>query len=252
MARAPRTPKPEAGMPDEQPLAESVDARLESPHDAPDAAAHPRVAEAAELVPGWLALLVLVLLLGVAGLGGFLVRGALTKTEATTPEQYAVDSLEKEIKDDPSNIDNQLSLGYAYQQEGRYEDALAQYDAVLAQNAANAGALYNKGVVLMALGRNKEGETVLWDLLKIAPDHVLAAKALGDYYVGNKHFKSALVALEPVIELQPQYADLQYLAGYSCEQLGRTADAVAYYQAALSYNPDMTEAKEGLARVGQP
>lgn len=204
----------------------------------------------AELIPGWLALLVLVLLLAVAALGGYLVRGALTKPEASTPAEYAVEEFEQKVDEDPNDPENMLALGYAYQQEGRYEEAIQMYDSVLAVSPTNSGALYNKGVVLMALGRPKDAEVVLWDVLESAPDHALAAKALGEYYVGKKQYKSALMALEPVIKERPEYADLQYLAGYSCEMLKINEPAITYYRGALTYDPDYAEAKAGLARLG--
>ncbi|MHB1323587.1 MAG: tetratricopeptide repeat protein [Coriobacteriia bacterium] len=209
------------------------------------------LADATELVPGWLALLVLVLLLAVSALGGYLLRGAIIDSKAVTPQEFAVRELEDDVKDDPENPDNQLALGYAYQQEGRYEDALERYEQVLQADPGNTGALYNKGVVLMTVGQPKEAEAVLWDLLEVAPDHVLAAKALGEYYVAKKHYKSALVALEPVIVQQPEYSDLQYLAGYSCEMLDLRPKAIEYYRGALKYNPDNVEAKDGLARLGE-
>jgi len=208
------------------------------------------VADAAELIPGWLALLVLVLLLAVAGLGGYLIRGAMTEKPVVTPSQLAVSEMEEQVESDPDDPERLLSLGYAYQQEGRYDEALGLYEQVLALDPGNTGALYNRGVVLTLLGKPKEAEVAYWDVLEVAPDHALAAKALGDYYVGKKQYKSALTALEPVVAAQPKYADLQYLAGYSCEQLGITETAIAYYRGALTYDPGFQEARDGLARLG--
>lgn len=206
--------------------------------------------DAAELIPGWLALLVLVLLLAVAGLGGYLIRGALTDKPVTTPTQLAVDEMEQQLESDPNDPERLLALGYAYQQEGRYDEALDLYEQALALDPGNTGALYNKGVTLTLLGKLKEAEVAYWDVLEVAPDHALAAKALGEYYVGKKQYKSALTALEPVIAAQPQYADLQYLAGYSCEQLGIADTAITYYRGALTYDPEYQEAKDGLDRLG--
>lgn len=206
--------------------------------------------DAAELIPGWLALLVLVLLLAVAGLGGYLIRGALAEKPAVTPTQLAVDEMEEQVESDPNDPERLLALGYAYQQEGRYDEALGLYEQTLALEPGSTGALYNKGVVLSLLGKAKEAEAAYWDVLEVAPDHELAAKALGDYYVGKKQYKSALTALEPVIAAQPKYADLQYLAGYSCEQLGITETAIAYYRGALTYDPNYQDAKDGLTRLG--
>jgi len=205
---------------------------------------------AGDLIPGWLALLVLVLLLAVAGLGGYLIRGAMTDETIETPAELTVQEKEQQAESNPDDPEALLALGYAYQQEGRHEEALDLYEQALELDPANTGALYNKGVVLALLGRDKDAEVAYWDVLEVAPDHALAAKALGQYYVDKKQYKSALIALEPVIAAQPQYADLQYLAGYSCEQLGIDDTAIDYYRGALTYNPDYQEAKDGLDRLG--
>lgn len=206
--------------------------------------------EPGDLLPGWLALLVLVLLLAIAGLGGYLIRGAMTDETIETPTELTVQEKEQQAESNPDDPEAILALGYAYQQEARYNEALELYAQVLELDSGNTGALYNKGVVLTLLGKPKEAEVAYWDVLEVAPDHALAAKALGQYYVDKKQYKSALTALEPVIAAQPQYADLQYLAGFSCEQLGIDDTAITYYRGALTYNPDYREAKDGLERLG--
>lgn len=212
-----------------------------------------QAAEHAEgLVPGWLAIAVLLLMLAVAALGGFLVRGLLVNDRPgpRTPSQYAVAEWQRQVDADPSDPDALIGLGYAFQEEGRYEEALAAYAAALELAPGNTGALYNSGIVYLELGRGAEAEATLWDVLEVAPDHVLAAKALGEYYTAKGQYKSALVALEPVIEVRPQYADLQYLAGNACEQLGITDTAIEYYRGALTYHPDHLESREALDRLG--
>lgn len=207
-------------------------------------------AASGDLIPGWLALLVLVLLLAIAGLGGYLIRGAMTDDTVNTPVELTVQEKEQQVESNPEDPEALLALGYAYQQEARYDEALDLYAQTLELDPGSTGALYNKGVVLTLLGKPKEAEAAYWDVLEAAPDHALAAKALGQYYVDKKQYKSALVALEPVIAAQPQYADLQYLAAYSCEQLGIDDTAITYYRGALTYNPDYQEARDGLERLG--
>jgi tetratricopeptide (TPR) repeat protein len=58
------------------------------------------------------------------------------------------------------------------------------------------------------------------------------------------------MALEPVAKARPEFADLQYLSGYACEQLGLFDIAISYYRGALEYVPDHADAREGLARLG--
>ncbi|MCX8007703.1 MAG: tetratricopeptide repeat protein [Coriobacteriia bacterium] len=203
-----------------------------------------------DLVPGWLALLVLLLLLAVTAAGGFALRGALTRGKQTTPATVAESTWKAAVEKDPEDLEARINLAYAYQQQQRWDEALAQYAEVLKRDPKNLAALYNKGVVLLQQGKTKEAEAALWDVLKTAPDHVLAAKTLGELYLSQKHYKSALFTVEPVLKTQPQYADLQYIAGYASEQLGKRDAAISYYQAALKFAPDMPEAKEGLQRLG--
>ena len=202
------------------------------------------------LVPTWLAALVLVLLLGVAVVAGYLIRGLFVDDTPPAAAEMAIEEWTEQVEADPDDPESQLGLAYALQQDGDLEGALAGYDHVLELDPGNQGALFNKGSVLLALGRGKEAEVVLWDVLEVAPDHVLAAKALGEYYIGQKHYKSALTALEPVAKARPEFADLQYLSGYACEQLGIRDTAIAYYQGALKFVPDHVEARAGLERLG--
>ncbi len=218
--------------------------------DAPDrAAVTGRAPE--QLVPGWLALLVLILMLAVVGLGGWVVRGLLIDEDAVSPQEVAVADWKAKVSQDPASADTRLGLAFAYQQQGDWQQALEEYDTVLESDPANTAALYNKGIVLMQLGENKAAEETLWDVLEIAPDHALAAKGLGEYYVAKQQYQSALVAVEPVVEARPEFADLQFIAGYSYEQLGQVAQAVERYEAALRYAPDLVEARDGLKRLGE-
>ncbi len=201
-----------------------------------------------DLVPGWLALLVLVLLLAVTALGGYVLRGVLMKDTTVTRASYAVSEWEAKVKENPEDADSLLSLGYAYQQDGKFDKALAEYDKVLAIDPQNLAALYNKGAVQLELGQTKNAEATFWDVLKIAPDHALAAKSLGDMYLQQKHYKSALVAVDPVLETRPDLADLQYISGVANEKLGNKAKAIERYQAAAKF--DLVEARDALRRLG--
>ncbi|KAF0208872.1 MAG: tetratricopeptide repeat protein [Actinomycetota bacterium] len=203
-----------------------------------------------DLVPGWLALLVLVLLLAVVGLGGFVLRGVFTQDEVASPTRYAIAEWQAKVDQNPDDVENLLGLGYAYQQNGEFDKALKEYDAVIERDAQNMAAMYNKGVVLLQLGETKQAEDTLWAVLKIAPDHALAAKALGQLYIEQKHYKSTLVAVDPVVKARPELADLQFLSGYANEQLDNKAIAIERYKAALKYAPDLIEARDGLARLG--
>jgi len=203
------------------------------------------------LVPAWLALLVLVLIVAVVGVGGFVIRGMVVNTGQTSVAKADIDEWLTAVRSDPGDANARLNLAYAYQQDQQYDRALAEYDKVLQQRPKDTAALYNKGVIYMTLGKSKQGEAALWDVLEIDPGHALAAKELGDYYAAKGQYKSLLVAVGPVVESKPTLADLQYLMGLAYEKTGDTGRAKERYKLALTYAPDTQEAKDGLARLGE-
>jgi tetratricopeptide (TPR) repeat protein len=203
------------------------------------------------LVPAWLALLVLILIIAVVGVGGFVVRGMLTGRAQSSTTQADITQWQQAVASDPGDIDARLNLAYAYQQAAQYDTALAEYAKVLEQRPKDTAALYNTGVILMTTGSAKKGEAALWEVLKVDPKHALAAKELGEYYAAKGQFKSLIVAVEPAVTAKPTLADLQYLMGLAYEKTGKPDLARERYGLALKYAPDMLEALAGLQRLGE-
>lgn len=202
-------------------------------------------------VPVWLALLVLALLLAVMGVGGFALRGALEHSSSpTSAVDLEIAKWEDSVKINSDDLEAHLSLGFAYQQAKRYDDAIAQYDFVIDRTPKDTAALYNRGVALMALGDDDGAEATWWQVLEIEPQHVLSAKSLGELYADRGEYRSLVEAVRPVVEQNDSAADLQYLMGLAYENLGRADWAKIRYELALKYYPDMPEAKEGLKRLG--
>lgn len=203
------------------------------------------------LVPAWLALLVLILIIAVVGVGGFVVRGLLIGRAQSSTTQADIQQWTQAVDADPGDVDARLNLAYAYQQATQYDSALTEYAKVLEQRPKDTAALYNTGVILMTTGAAKKGEAALWEVLKVDPKHALAAKELGEYYAAKGQFKSVIVAVKPVVEAKPTLADLQYLMGLAYEKTARPDLAKERYTLALKYSPDMQEAIDGLRRLGE-
>lgn len=216
--------------------------------DAPVTAVPAEQTEA--LVPAWLAALVLVLLVAVMGVGGYILAGVVSGEAEDTPLGREIAAWERTVAETPEDPAAHLALGFAYQQEARFEDALVEYDLVLKYSPGDTAALYNMGMVLLELGRDEEAEVRLWDVLEVEQTHVLAAKALGEYYAEREEYRSLIVAVRPAVEAHETAADLQYLMGLAYEHLNRPDWAEARYRLALTYVPDMAEARAGLERLG--
>lgn len=224
------------------PFVETAPAKL------PEAASHRR---AGELVPRWLAALVLVLLLAVVLVAGFVVRGLLTRGDrVTSPQDIQIRTWSQRVAANPGDLRAHLGLGYAYQSDGRYDKALEQYELVLKSDPKDTAALYNRASIYFKLGVDERAEKSMWAVLDVDPTHALAAKALGEHYSRKGQYKSLIVAVKPAADAHPELSDLQYLLGLAHEKQGDLAAASSYYQLAVKYSPDLAPAQEGLKRVG--
>ena len=203
------------------------------------------------LIPMWLATVVLVLLLGVMGVGGYVIRGVVAGDKrAQSPQDADIETWRAKVQNAPQDTSAHLGLGYAFQGAGRYDKALDEYATVLKADPRDTAALYNRGVVYMKLDAGRKAEESFWAVLRVEPTHALAAKALGEYYAGKQQYRSAVKAVRPAAEAHPEMADLQYLMGLSYEKLGKATWAAGRYRQALKYTPDMQQAIEGLDRLG--
>jgi tetratricopeptide (TPR) repeat protein len=207
-----------------------------------------------DLVPAWLAALVLVLLLAVVGVSGYLIRDRLGGDSnggaAASIRELAIRHAQDAVSETPNDVQAHLDLGFAYQENAQYDKALNEYDNVLKIDKRNTAALYNQGVIHRQLGDTRTAEKLFLEVLDISKTHALAAKALGEYY-RDKNDPAALIrAVAPAAEARPDMADLQYLLGWAYEKRGDLKGAERFYRDALKYVPDMPEARAALTRVG--
>jgi len=198
----------------------------------------------------WLVIFVLVLLLAVAGVGAYVLRAALTSERFGSTGEIDIARAEQQVAASPDDAEAHVSLGYAYQQAGRHEDAIAAYDEALTLMPGHAAALYHKGVALLELERGAEAESLLAALVRDDPTHALAAKSLAAHYIAEERFAEVPPVLEPALEASPTLADLHSLLAYAYEQLGDTEQALEHYRSAIAYDPNLTDAREGLTRLG--
>lgn len=218
-----------------------------------------RLAGAADAVPGsapgaevprWLRALVIVLGFAVITLGGVALLLTFQRAQSIDPARAAITRWEQRVAEGPDDPDARRGLALAYQQAGRWDDAVSAYQEVLRLTPDDPGARYNLGVVQIAAGNPEEGELTLRALLGDAPDHVLAAKTLAERLLARQEYEDALRVLEPASASRPELADLQYDAGLALEWLGRNGEAIERYRTALRYAPDLQAARDGLARLG--
>ena len=202
-------------------------------------------------VPAWLLGLVALLLLGVMVSAGLLFSSqGIEETRADVGPDSRIAAAQRVAKEHPGDLALLRQLAYVYQQANRPEDALREYAGVLARDPQDTASLYNSGLIELHLGDAQRGESRLRSVIELIPTHALAAKALGEHYAEAGEFERMVKTVVPAADAHPELADLQYLAGLALEKTGGATQAEQRYRAALRLVPDLSEARDGLRRVG--
>jgi predicted O-linked N-acetylglucosamine transferase (SPINDLY family) len=116
-----------------------------------------------------------------------------------------------------THFDQLLTEATGLYHQGRYREALAAVQALLAQRPDHAAAL------------------------NIA---AISVQQLGDLAAAEGYFRRA-------IAVQPNYSDAHNNLGILLDALGRTADAIEAYRHALAHNPRSVWARVNLGRIAQ-
>jgi tetratricopeptide (TPR) repeat protein len=149
----------------------------------------------------------------------------------------------------PDDHDALNGKGIALGNLGRYEEAIAAYDAALAIQPDDHDALNNKGVALGNLGRYEEAIAAYDAALAIQPDkhEALYNKGVTLSYLGR--YEEAIAAFDAALAIQPDLHEALYNKGIALGKLGRYEEAIAAFDAALAIQPDLHDAlnNKGIA-----
>jgi len=143
-------------------------------------------------------------------------------------------------------LDLRVSLGAALAEQGRFEEAQAEYDQVLAQRPRDAGALNNRAVALYQTGRLAEARADLLALVEAHPRHVDAHNNLAAIAVHQGLFAEAEAHARATLELAPDTPEAWNNLGLAEAGQGSTGEARQAYAKALELLPGYWQARLNL------
>jgi len=121
----------------------------------------------------WIKRLSLILVLGVLAFGAFYAVDRWRPAAPAIVDQQVV-TLEQAVRDNPNDIAVRGQLADAYAAKGRFEDAIGQYDVIIAAGVSLEPANLGRARALQALGRLDEAAAAFEAVIAIAKDGEMA------------------------------------------------------------------------------
>jgi len=141
------------------------------------------------------------------------------------------------------------ALGVAYQEEGKLDEAVAQYSKAVSLDAEFYGAYFDLGTAFMAQGRLDDAVTALSRAIAINPDFAEAYTNLGAAFGRMNRMDEAVDALRKAIELKPDYELARRNLDAALEEQARIDSAIAGFNRILASDPHNAQAHCQLGNI---
>jgi tetratricopeptide (TPR) repeat protein len=163
----------------------------------------------------------------------------------------AVTVLKKELDDDPSDQESRYALGQTLLALGRADEgreALDKYESIR-QQIANAEANYKAALQRLDDNKFSDAERLLREALLFAPTYGPALHSIGKLLLDRGSADKALPFLERAVQSNPLNAESWYSLGATYLKLGKTNQALAAANNAITLNEDETQYQRLLREI---
>ena len=144
------------------------------------------------------------------------------------------------------NVLARYNLATGLAQQGRIDEAIAQYREALRIVPSYPEAHQNLGLALFHQGKTDEAIGHYLAELARDPDHPEAHCHLGVALAVEGRYDEALAHFQAAVRARPDYPDAWYDMGLALEQLGRVDEAIAAWSRSLELAPSNADALHSL------
>jgi protein O-mannosyl-transferase len=145
-----------------------------------------------------------------------------------------------------STYDAHLSLGRTLAGKGRLGEALAHFEAALADRPSSVDAERDLARVLASIGRPGDAVSHLEHVVEVRPDMAEARVELALLLASQGQSDAAIAEYQRALTLQPDLRGVDNNIGVLLAQQGRYAEAVAHFETAVRMGPDVETARVNL------
>jgi tetratricopeptide (TPR) repeat protein len=140
-------------------------------------------------------------------------------------------------------------LGYVLLEQGRLDEAVAEFGRALELQPAFAEAHLNLGNARLRQGREDDALVSFKNAAAARPDFAIAYSNLGVLLLRLGRIDEAVIALEKFAELEPHDATARLDVGNALLLQGKSDAAIARYREALLLDPGNPDAHNNLGNV---
>ncbi len=141
-------------------------------------------------------------------------------------------------------------------QSSQYSDEITLYTATLRKNPSSWMLHNNLGNLLWQEGRVDEALAEFEESLKLNPNYPQVHDSLGAALLHTDRRQEGIEHIREALKLKPTDSEAHYLLGNVALEEGRLEEAIDYYRQALSARPDFPDALNNLGlalvRAGRP
>jgi arylsulfatase A-like enzyme/Tfp pilus assembly protein PilF len=132
---------------------------------------------------------------------------------------------------------------------GKAQEAVAEYQAILADDPRNLPAYIELARSDMGLHQYLDGANQLQAALKLDPHNVEAEELLGDVWLAVGNLGHAAAEFYQLLTFAPKDYEAHFGLGLVAARRGRTEEAADHFRAALAANPHSAEAHYQLGLI---
>ncbi len=151
------------------------------------------------------------------------------------------------IKYNSDNLEADLNLGLAYYRQGKYQQAIAQYQEIIQRDKRDYRAYYNRGLAYLALNNYQPAITDYQMALMHSPDSNIESKSLiyNDLalaYMMLGEDEQAVFNFTQAIALNSNNYEAYYNRGCAYHRQREYQAAIKDFSQAVQLKPDFTQA----------
>lgn len=161
----------------------------------------------------------------------------------------AIAQFQKVLELKPASAQAHTNLAGALLHQGRVDDAIALYQKALEIEPASADVHYNLGTTLLRKGRLDEAVAQFQEALEINPSFTKAFNNLGWDLQQMGRVDEAIDQFQSALEIDPNFASAHNNLGHAYLQKGQIDDAIVEFQEVVRLNPGDSAAQANLAKA---